>query len=185
MLTMLAETRPRYFEQGFAEHAKSIGVGEGLKPADRVVVFATAGRTPSGTIPETFDAAMRGESGIKEHGFIENWRSNLAGLTEFDPKAYFDRKELKRMTGVEALSIVLAREIMANTELLDENGQLKNDDLQRSFGICVGSGVGPTPHLAKVLNAIEGGIDKATGEKSRIKGSRSIDFNAALYSFPQ
>jgi beta-ketoacyl-acyl-carrier-protein synthase II len=111
------------------------------KGRPRVVVTGMGVVSPLGhTVAETWEGLLHGRSGI---GLITQFDASdypwkLAGeVKEFDPRQYIDFKEARRMSRVSQLTVVAARQALADAGLADE----KVPDPERG-GTAIGVGVG-------------------------------------------
>lgn len=106
----------------------------------RVVVTGMGCVTPLGnTLAESWEAAKRGESGIGSITKFDasSYSSRIAGeVKEFDPTAFMDKKEAKRMDSF--MHYALASAMMA---VEDAGLDLEGIDKDRA-GVVVGSGIG-------------------------------------------
>jgi 3-oxoacyl-[acyl-carrier-protein] synthase II len=110
---------------------------EGLR---RVVVTGMGAVTPVGLdVTSTWDAVVHGRSGI---ALVQRFETSdldvkIGGeVKNFDPTAYMDRKEARRMDRFLHLGIVAAQEAMRDSEL--QIGAHNSEQV----GVLVGSGIG-------------------------------------------
>ncbi len=166
------------------ERARARGLELERKPAERVVITGYWQLTPLGNTEETFNGLLEGKSGIKKLDPPINFRTNIAGLIDFDPNNYFSMKEQKPMAEEAAMAIVGARGATDMAQLLDtDQKHLLSSIDRRRVAMCVASGIGPTHNLIDVSGAIHQ-KDK-NGSEDIIRGSRRVDPFAGLRSFPE
>lgn len=108
--------------------------------ARRVVITGMGAVTPIGnTVSEFFDNVKAGVCGIEENQRFstEGYTAKLiAGVKNFDPTVYMDKKDVKRLDRFAQLSLAAAQEAVEHSAL-----DLAQIDLDR-FGVIVGSGIG-------------------------------------------
>ena len=106
----------------------------------RVVVTGMGALTPVGLdVPSTWDGIVHGRSGIAhvEQFETDDLDVRIAGEVKgFDPTAYLDRKEARRMDRFLQLGLVSAQEAVRDAEL-----QVTADNADR-VGVLCGSGIG-------------------------------------------
>jgi len=106
----------------------------------RVVVTGMGALTPVGLdVPSTWDGIVHGRSGIAhvEQFETDDLDVRIAGEVKgFDPTAYLDRKEARRMDRFLQLGLVAAQEAVRDAEL-----QVTADNADR-VGVLCGSGIG-------------------------------------------
>src|SRR5438105_13998848 len=106
----------------------------------RVVVTGMGAITPVGLdVPTTWDALVHGRSGIAPVAAFDtsDLDVRIAGEVKgFDPTAYLDRKEARRMDRFLQLSTVAAQEAMRDACL-----RITPENAER-VGVLVGSGIG-------------------------------------------
>lgn len=179
----------RYFDQGFTEHAKELGVHMHRVPNPRVVIFGNEVLSPFGDLDQTFAALLRGDSAVRAYPEAQNWRTNIAAPLLNDPKEQFSHmyttNGIRRLGRATILSDALTRMLAQKSDLLGPDGKLKPGINPTRFGLWIGSGIGPSDELIEVEKTIEAGVDKKTGEKSRVQGSRDIEAEAGIRLFPQ
>jgi len=106
----------------------------------RVVVTGMGAITPIGTGAENFwQALLNGVSGVDRitHFDASNYTTQIAAeVKDFDPEAYMERKDAKRMDRFAQFALV------ASMQALEDAG-LKIDDTNASrIGVLIGSGIG-------------------------------------------
>ena len=111
----------------------------------RVVVTGMGAITPLGSsIAEYWSALVRGESGIGPITLADTtgFPSKIAGeASDFDPAAYMDSKEYKRMARFSQLAVAAAGLAIEDAELdLGNNGRDR-------IGVVMGNGVGGFPTM--------------------------------------
>lgn len=106
----------------------------------RVVVTGLGAVTPLGsTIPEIWEALVNGVGGIAEitHFDTEKFKTKIAAeAKDFDPKDYFDRKELRKHDRYAQFGLVAADKAIEDAGLDDE--KLDKDRI----GVIWASGIG-------------------------------------------
>ena len=106
----------------------------------RVVVTGLGAVTPLGsTIPEIWEALINGVSGTSRitHFDTEKFKTKIAAeAKDFDPKEYFDRKELRKHDRYAQFGLVAADKAIEEAGLDDEN--LDKDRI----GVIWASGIG-------------------------------------------
>lgn len=116
----------------------------------RVVITGMGALTPIGnTVDEFWKNALKGVSGAAPIQSFDatNFKTNFAcELKDYDPTAYFDRKELKKYDEFTQYALVVVREAMAQAKL-----NLETIDLDR-VGVIWGSGQGGIQSFDKELN---------------------------------
>ena len=115
----------------------------------RVVVTGLGAVTPLGnTVAETWEAMKNGVSGA---GPITLFDASLfktqfaCEVKNFDPTAYLDRKEARKLDRFNQLALVASKEALQNSCL-----DLEKEDLER-IGVIVGSGMGGLHSLEESL----------------------------------
>lgn len=107
----------------------------------RVVVTGMGVVTCTGIgVEKMWDSLSNGRSGIRPitHFDVSEYSSRFAGyIDEFDPGEIIDRKEARRMSRFQQLSLVAADEAIRDAGLEDVS-----DDLAPRAGCIVGSGIG-------------------------------------------
>lgn len=118
----------------------------------KVVVTGLGAITPIGNnVQEFFDNVQAGTCGID---FINNFDTEAyavklaAQVKNFDPKAYMDAKEARRMDRFSQLAVVAAKEAMSDSGI-----ELEKIDVER-FGVIVGSGIGAIDDIEKETNTL-------------------------------
>lgn len=166
------------------ERAKARGLELERKPAERVVVTGYYQLTPLGSTEETFQGLLQGRSGIRKIDPPINFRTNIAGLIEFNPSDYFSEREQKPMAEETAMAIVGARGAAAMAQILDSDQSSLLPSINRTrVAMCVSSGIGPTHNLIDVSDTIH--RKAKDGNEDIIRGSRRVGSYAGLRSFPE
>ena len=106
----------------------------------RVVVTGMGAITPIGTGAENFwQALLNGVSGVDRitHFDASNYTTQIAAeVKDFDPEAYMERKDAKRMDRFAQFALVASMQAL-------EGAGLKIDDTNASrIGVLIGSGIG-------------------------------------------
>jgi 3-oxoacyl-[acyl-carrier-protein] synthase II len=123
----------------------------GARPEHRVVVTGMGVLAPNGnTLAEFWDSLIEGRSGL---GIATSFDvsdlpvKTVAELKNFDPRAYMDFKEAKRMARFSQVGVAAAR--MA----IDQSGlDLPNEDRTR-IGCEVGTGIGGFKEISEEIEA--------------------------------
>ncbi len=106
----------------------------------RVVVTGVGAITPIGNTPsEYWSGLMSGRNGIGEITLFDASRHDcrIAGeVKNFDPQAYMDRKEAKRMDRFSQFGVSAAKQALADAQLVI------NDLNAEQIGVMIGSGIG-------------------------------------------
>jgi 3-oxoacyl-[acyl-carrier-protein] synthase II len=106
----------------------------------RIVVTGMGGITPVGhDVPSTWDALVHGRSGIAPVSLfdVSDLDVRIAGeVKDFDPTAYLDKKEARRMDRFLQLGMVAAREAMRDAQFTVPPEEAE------TTGVLVGSGIG-------------------------------------------
>lgn len=106
----------------------------------RVVVTGMGSLSPLGnSAEETWKAMLAGVSGVDKITIFdtENYTTKIgAEVKGFDPLAYFDKKEARKMDRYTQFAMVAAEEAVANSGL-----DFSNEDRDR-IGVIIGSGIG-------------------------------------------
>lgn len=106
----------------------------------RVVITGIGALTPIGnTYSEYWEALLKGVSGAAPITQFDatNFKTKFAcEVKNFDPKDHFDRKEARKMDRCGQLGVVVAREAVAHSHLLDANPD------KTKVGVIWGSGIG-------------------------------------------
>lgn len=113
----------------------------------RVVITGMGAITPIGnTVKEFFNNIKSGECGIDNITSFDTEAFTVklaAQVKDFDPKAYMDFKETRRMDRFSQLAIAASTQAV-----LDSGIDLDNIDRDR-FGVIVGSGIGGLDNIEK------------------------------------
>ncbi|MBE2239737.1 MAG: beta-ketoacyl-ACP synthase II [Caldilineaceae bacterium] len=119
----------------------------------RVVITGMGALTPLGhTVEETWQSLLAGRSGIDYISKFDasNLRVNFAGeVRDFDPGAYMDRKEARRLDPCIQYALVTARQAITDAEL-----DLEALDPARA-GVIVGSGIGGVSSFRENIDVVQ------------------------------
>ena len=111
-----------------------------MSPKRKVVVTGLGALAPNGnTLSNYWDALISGKSGIRKIKSFdaENLNVKIAGeLKDFDPQAYFDRKDIRKLDSFTIYHMVSAEEAISRSEL-----DLEKENLDR-IGVIIGTGIG-------------------------------------------
>jgi 3-oxoacyl-[acyl-carrier-protein] synthase II len=128
---------------------------EGRCMNHRVVVTGMGAVTPIGnTVKEFFDNLKLGECGIDYISSFDTEGFSVklaASVKNFDPKAYMDHKEIKRMDRFSHFAIAASAQAVSDAGI-----DLDKIDRDR-FGVIVGSGIGGLENIEKESKAL---VDK-------------------------
>ncbi len=166
---------------------KELNIQSGDKPSDTVVITGYAQLTPLGNTTETEKAEFAGISGTKKYD-VKNFRSNIAGPINFRPEDHFSEKELRGLSRIGALGIVLAKEAGKMALVLDDTGKLKNDFDPLKAGCTVSTGIGAHSKMVDVYVKIHWKTDPNTGKMQPadpVEGSRLLSPFIGLQLFPE
>ena len=118
----------------------------------RVVITGLGAITPIGNnVKEFFDKVQAGKCGID---FISTFDTEAysvklaAQVKNFDPKAYMDAKEARRMDRFSQLAVAAAKEAVKDSGI-----DLEKINAER-FGVIVGSGIGALDDIEKETNTL-------------------------------
>lgn len=169
-------------EQYLEARARDLGVADKQRRPETVVITGYAGITPLGQGWESFANMNSGKSGIKNLN-VANYHTNVAAPVDFDPKQYMDRKDLRGLPQVCAMSRYFAREAEYTAGLIEspQSEQFKNFrglDMDR-VAEWVASGEGPTANIILIYNQLlkgTAGIDdpQVLEEKMRENSKRIL-----------
>ena len=120
----------------------------------RVVVTGLGALTPIGnSVPDFWDAMMRGESGAAPITYFDPSRLRCQFACElkgFDATDYLDRKEARRMDAFSQYSLVAAGEALRDAGI--DTGDMSDRERERT-GVVFGSGIGGIGTLAEEFKA--------------------------------
>lgn len=106
----------------------------------RIAITGVGVVSPVGIgLPAFWDSIASGRSGIGpiEHFDATEYSSRFAGyVDDFDPAAYFDKKEVRRMARFQQFALVAA------DEAIKDSGLEITDEIAERVGVIVGSGIG-------------------------------------------
>ncbi len=171
--------------------AHELGAELERKPADGIYVVGYAARSPLGKDADSmFDEMLNGASGIKSIPVV-NPLSRIAGPIEFEPKDFFNRKELRGASHVTALSSAMARDAALMAGLIGEDGKTLQSDLNRKrVAAWIAGGIGSAPQIIKIFKKMYEGTEEIADEEKRDAkmlhnlGSSDLLF-AGMEAFPQ
>ena len=111
-----------------------------MSPKRKVVVTGLGALAPNGnTLSKYWDALISGKSGIRKIKSFdaESLNVKIAGeLKDFDPQAYFNRKDVRKLDPFTIYHIISAEEAISRSEL-----DLEKENLDR-IGVIIGTGIG-------------------------------------------
>ena len=115
----------------------------------RVVITGLGALTPVGnSAPDTWEALVKGVSGIAPITAFDAslFKTQFAGeVKNFDPEAYIDRKEARKMDRYSQFSVCVADEALRDSQL-----DLEREDCSR-VGVVWGSGMGGLQSLEQEM----------------------------------
>jgi 3-oxoacyl-[acyl-carrier-protein] synthase II len=115
----------------------------------RVVITGLGALTPVGnSAPDTWEALVKGVSGIAPITAFDAslFKTRFAGeVKNFDPEAYIDRKEARKMDRYSQFSVCVADEALRDSQL-----DLEREDRSR-VGVVWGSGMGGLQSLEQEM----------------------------------
>lgn len=170
-----------------SKRAKELNVVSEDKPCDVVVITGYAELTPLGNTKETEEAEQIGKSGTRKFD-VNNFRSNIAAPTKFNPQDYFSEKELSRMSNIGAMGIVLSREAGKMAGVIGDDGKLLDNFDARRAACTVSSGIGSSAKMVDVYLKIHWKKSEETGKLEPADpkvGSGLVSPFAGLQLFPE
>src|SRR5664279_2363395 len=132
-----------------SEREKTLGAVIEDNPSDVIVITGYAELSPLGNTRETAKGELIGKSGTKKFD-VRNFRSNIAAPVDFHPEDHFSEKELRGMSRIGAMGVVLAREAGKMAGVLDAEGKLQKNFNPLRAGCTVSSGIGSTSHAINI-----------------------------------
>ncbi len=115
----------------------------------RVVVTGLGAVTPLGlTAPQTFENALKGQSGIANITLFDasKFDVHFAGeVKNFNPEPVISKKDLKKMDRFIQLSLVATNEAMKDSGL--ESALAASEELRDRTGVFIGCGIGGLPGI--------------------------------------
>lgn len=170
-------------EKSLLERAQTLGVNLVTKPAERIVITGLAQITSLGRTEETHEGLLKGRSGVRKFPEGQNAFVEIASPVDFDPSKYFDRKQMRSLSPLNAMAIVLAQEAARNAHLSNAGGELHKGIKRTEVGSYVGSGIGSVQHLIDIWRTVHKIGDNQT-EDPRVN-SRYIAATKGLETFPE
>lgn len=162
--------------------AQELGVELERRPAERIVITGFAALTPLGNTQQTLEGLNNGRSGVKKFD-AKNFAVGIAAPVEFNPEAYFTKKEMKGKSPLNAMAVVVAREAMKKANLLGADGKLRKDVDKRQVASWMASGFGSSQHIIDVWRQIHK-KDENENEDPVIN-SRYVPVRAGLQIYPE
>ena len=156
-------------------------------PTNTVVITGYAELTPLGNTEQTAAGELHGNSGAKKYD-VQNFRTNIAAPVDFHPEDYFSEKELRGVSHIGAMGIVLAREAGRMAHIIDENGKLVASIDPRKAGCTISSGIGAATTAIDIYTKIHWKKNPQTQEMETQDpkvGSSLISPFAGLQLFPE
>jgi 3-oxoacyl-[acyl-carrier-protein] synthase II len=157
-----------------------------LRP-DSVVITGFAELTPLGNTSQTQDAELVGKSGTRKID-AKNFRTNIGGPIDFRPEDYFSEKELRGMSRLGAMGIVLSREAGRMAGVIGEDGKLLPSFDPLLAACTISSGIGASTKMVDVYMKVYWKKDPDTGELKPVDplvGSSLVSPFAGLQLFPE
>jgi 3-oxoacyl-[acyl-carrier-protein] synthase II len=157
------------------------------RPSDVVVVTGYAELTPLGNTSETEAGELIGKSGTKKID-AKNFRSNLGGPVNFCPKDHFTEKELRGMSRIGAMGIVLSREAGKMAGVIGQDGRLLNTLNARRAACTISSGIGSSTKMVDLYLKVYWKVNPETGKMEPVDpvvGSSLVSPFAGLQFFPE
>lgn len=162
--------------------AQEMGVELERRPAERIVVTGFAQLTPLGNTEQTWQGLLDGRSGAKKFD-VQNPFVSIATPIEFNPEDHLGKREMRGMSPLTVMGIVVAREAAKKAELLGKDGKLRPEINKRQAAVWVGSGFGSTQHIIDVYNQIH--KKDENGNEDQRRNSRHISPTKGLEIFPE
>src|SRR5664279_3903269 len=106
-----------------SEREKTLGAVIEDNPSDVIVITGYAELSPLGNTRETAKGELIGKSGTKKFD-VRNFRSNIAAPIDFYPEDHFSEKELRGMSRIGAMGVMLAREAGRMAGILNSDGKI-------------------------------------------------------------
>ncbi len=169
-------------EADLLQRAQELGAKLTVTPAERIVITGFAQITSLGNTEETWQGLLEGRSGVVSYPDANNSFVKIASPVKFSPEEYFDVKQLKGLSPLNAMAIVIAKEAARNAGLIGEDGVLKPAINRREIGSWVGSGIGSTQHLIDVYKITHKDGDS---REEMEKNSRQVPPTKGLEIFPE
>lgn len=155
--------------------------------AETIVITGYAELTPLGNTQETEAAEIIGKTGTVKFD-VSNFRTNIAAPAKFNPQEYFSEKELRGMSRIGAMGIVLSREAGKMAGIIGENGKLLENIDATKTGCTVSSGIGASAKMVDVYLKTHWKTNSETGKLEPTDpkiGSSLISPFAGLQLFPE
>lgn len=126
--------------------------GERPNGRRRVVITGMGALSPLGNdVPSMWQAAIEGRSGIGRLSLVDptNYPAQTGGeVRDFDPTAYMDRRDARRMARFSQFAVAAARQAVEQASL-----DLAHEDRSR-VGIVIGNGGGGLPNTDEAMRTI-------------------------------
>ncbi len=166
---------------------KELNVSTKDLPPDTVVITGYAELTPLGNTTETEEAELVGKSGAKRIN-AKNFRTNIGAPVNFNPGDHFSEKELRGMSRLGAMAIVLSREAGRMAGVISEDGKLLSSIDPLLAATTISSGIGASTKMVDVYTKVFWKKDPETGELKPVDpivGSSLVSPFAGLQLFPE
>jgi 3-oxoacyl-[acyl-carrier-protein] synthase II len=170
-----------------SEKIKELNVTTYDLPPDTVVITGFAELTPLGNTTQTEQAELTGKSGAKKID-SKNFRTNIGGPIDFNPEDYFTEKELRGMSRLGAMAIILSREAGRMAGVIGEDGKLLPSLDPLLAASTISSGIGASTKMVDVYMKVYWKKDPETGELKSVDpliGSSHVSPFAGLQLFPE
>lgn len=165
------------------QRAEELDIQLQTKPAKKIVVTGYAQYTSLGNTRETWQGLLEGRSGVRKFPEGTNSFVKIAAPVDFNPEDHFSKKELRGLSHLNAMAIVIAKEAAVAANLITKDGKLHDMTDRALIGSYVGSGIGSTQHLIDVYRTIHK-VDE-NGIEDPEKNSRFVTPYKALEIFPE
>ena len=164
------------------ERAQQLGANLDRKRAKRIFVTGVAQITPFGDTEQTHHGVLDPNgSAVVSFPEAQNAYVNIAAPVKFNPRDYFDRRELRGVSTVAAMAGAGAKKAATMAKLIDENGQLNPDARRQEIGSWVGTGVAATQRFINVYHQLHG----EDGQGDPTTNSKGASLIKALEIFPE
>lgn len=129
-----------------------MATGDSSNGRRRVVITGMGALSPIGNdVPSMWRAALEGRSGIRRLSLVDpsNYPAQTGGeVQDFDPTAYMDRRDARRMARFSQFAVAAARQAVEQASL-----DLAHEERGR-IGIVMGNGGGGLPNTDETMRTI-------------------------------